>query len=109
MRPFVILALLGATLVGLAVTLGGRAAGVGGVVAVLAQGAAVALLRPAMGAPQDVFMSRWLGGMAIRALAVLAVVAYAAMHRARLDPLAASLGCLGVLLPLLFLETKFLR
>ena len=109
MRALATLALLGATLVGAAVALGGWAAGVGGVVAVLAQGAAVALLRPVMGARQDEFMSRWLGGMAIRALAVLAVVAYAAMHRARLDPLAASLGCLGVLLPLLFLETKFLR
>jgi hypothetical protein len=47
--------------------------------------------------------------MAIRVCAVAAVVAYAATHRARLDPLAASLGCLGVLLPLLFLETRFLR
>ena len=109
MRPFVILALLGATLVGLAVMLGGRAAGVGGVVAVLAQGAAVALLRPAMGAPQDRFVARWLGGMASRAVAVGGLIAYAALHRARLEPLAASLGCLGVLLPLLFLETKFLR
>jgi hypothetical protein len=92
-----------------AALLGGWAAGIGGVVALIAQGVAVALLRPAMNAPQSVFMSRWLSGMAIRVCAVAAVVAYAATHRARLDPLAASLGCLGVLLPLLFLETRFLR
>ena len=102
-------ALLGGVLIGVAAVLGGRAAAVGGAVALVAQAAAVALLRPAMGAPQDVFMVRWLSGMGIRALAVVAVLAYAATHRARLDPLGASLGCLGVLLPLLFLETRFLR
>ena len=103
------LAGLGATLVGVAAVIGGRAAGIGGVVAVAAQTAAVALLRPAMTTPQGPFFARWLGGMAIRALAVGALLAYAVTHRARLDPLAASLGCLGVLLPLLFLETRFLR
>ena len=109
MRRLLEFALLGGVLVGVAGALGGRAAGVGGAVAWVAQAAAVALLRPAMGASQSAFMARWLGGMAIRALAVGGLIAYAALHRARLDPLAASLGCLGVLLPLLFLETKFLR
>ena len=109
MKNLLQFALLGGVLVGVAAALGGRAAAVGGAVAVVAQAVAVALLRPAMGAPQNVFMARWLGGMGIRALAVGALLAYAATHRARLDPLAASLGCLGVLLPLLFLETRFLR
>ena len=67
------------------------------------------LLRPAMDAPQEQFFARWLGGMGVRALAVAALLAYAVTDRARLDPLAGSLGYLGVLLPLLFLETKFLR
>ena len=101
--------LLGGVLVAVAAAIGGRAAAVGGLVALVAQGGAVALLRPAMNGPQGPFFTRWLGGMAIRALAVGALLAYAATHRARLEPLAASLGFLGVLLPLLFLETRFLR
>ena len=109
MKPYLLLALLGGVLVAAAAAIGGRAAGVGGVVAIAAQAAAVALLRPVMHAPQGLFLKRWLGGMGIRALAVGALVAYAATHRTRLEPLAASLGCLGVLLPLLFLETRFLR
>jgi hypothetical protein len=108
-KPYLLLALLGGVLVAAAVAIGGWAAGVGGMVAVAAQAGAVALLRPAMDAPQGRFFARWLGGMAIRALAVGVLVAYAATHRTRLEPLAASLGCLGVLLPLLFLETRFLR
>lgn len=91
------------------VLIGGRPAGIGGLVALTAQLAAVALLRPAMRAPQPVFMARWLAGMGIRALALGAVLAIAATHRAALSPLPASLGFLGVLLPLLFLETRFLR
>ena len=109
MKPYLLLAIIGGVLVAVVAAIGGRAAGVGGVVALAAQGAAVALLRPAMRASQDRFLARWLGGMAIRALAVGALIAYAVTHRVRLEPLAASLGCLGVLLPLLFLETRFLR
>ena len=109
MKPYLLLVLFGGVLVATAAVIGGRAAGVGGIVAVAAQAVAVALLRPAMDAPQGPFLARWLGGMAIRALAVGAVLAYAATHRTRLEPLPASLGCLGVLLPLLFLETRFLR
>ena len=109
MKAYLLLLGLGAVLVAAATAIGGRAAGIGGLVAVAAQLIAVALLRPAMDAPQARFFARWLGGMAIRALAVGALLAYAVTHRARLEPLAASLGCLGVLLPLLFMETRFLR
>ncbi|MGH7530139.1 MAG: hypothetical protein ACREMN_07125, partial [Gemmatimonadales bacterium] len=70
---------------------------------------AVALLRPAMRAPNPVFLTRWLGGMAVRVLALAALLVWSATHRAALPPLAASIGFLGVLLPLLFLETRFLR
>lgn len=109
MRPYVALGMLGAAL-GLVVTLfGGKAAAVGGAAALVAQFGAVALLRPAIRAPQPVFMTRWLGGMGVRILALGAVLAVAATHRASLPPLPASLGFLGVLLPLLFLETRFLR
>jgi hypothetical protein len=108
-KSYLLLAGLGLTLVLLALWLGGRAAGIGGTVALAAQFAAVALLKPAMRAPQPVFMARWYGGMGIRALALGAVLAAAATNRTLLPPLPASLGFLGVLLPLLFLETRFLR
>jgi len=108
-RPYLLLTGLGVVLLVVAAVIAGRAAGIGGAAALGAQLGAVALLRPAMRAPQPVFMARWLGGMGVRALAVGLVVAIAATHRAELAPLPTSLGFLGVLLPLLFLETRFLR
>ena len=105
MKPYLALLLLGLGLVVVVVRLGGRDGAIGGAVAVAAQFAAVALLRPAMRAPQRVFMARWLGGMGVRALALV----YAVTERAALAPLPASLGFLGVLLPLLFVETEFLK
>ncbi len=109
MRPYLLLTGLGVVLLVVAAVIAGRAAGIGGAAALGAQLGAVALLRPAMRAGQPVFMARWLGGMGVRALAVGLVVAIAATHRAELAPLPTSLGFLGVLLPLLFLETRFLR
>ncbi len=109
MKPYLLLLGLGAGLVAVAVALGGRAAGVGGLAALAAQAVAVALLRPAMQAPQRVFMARWLSGMGVRALVLGILFAYAGTHRDALGPLPATLGYLGVLLPLLFLETRFLR
>ena len=109
MTAYLRLAVLGAGLVGAAVVVGGPAAGIGGAAGLAAQVAAVALLRPAMTAPQAVFMAHWLGGMALRVLALSALLVVVATHRAVLPPLPASLGFLGVLLPLLFWETSFLR
>jgi len=108
-RPYLVLGLFGAVLDVVVTVFGGKPAAIGGAAAIGAQLGAVALLRPAMRAPQPVFMARWLGGMGVRALALGAVLAVAATHRAALPPLPASLGFLGVLLPLLFLETRFLR
>lgn len=109
MSPYLRLAVLGAGLVSVSVIVGGRAAGVGGATGLVAQFAAVALLRPVMSAPQPVFMTRWVGGMGLRVLALGALLLVVATHRATLPPLPASLGFLGVLLPLLFWETTFLR
>ena len=109
MRAYLLLVALGAVLIVVATGLGGGAAGTGGLVALAAQITAVALLRPVMRAPQRSFMARWLGGMGVRALVLGGVLIFAATHRTLLDPLRASLGFLGVLLPLLFLETRFLR
>ncbi len=85
-----------------ATLLGGKPAAIGGGMALLAQFWAVALLRPKMRAPNPEFMARWLGGMGIRLLGVGVVLIVSAT-------LPALLGYLGVLLPLLFLETRFLR
>ena len=82
---------------------------VGGGVAVIAQVWAVLLLRPKMRAPNPEFMGRWLGGMAVRFLALLALAVWTITHPASIPPVPALLGYLGVLLPLLFLETRFLR
>jgi len=109
MKAHLLLVATGLALTALATGLGGRAAGLGGVIALGAQLGAVALLRPAMQAPQQVFMARWLGGMGLRALALGVVLAMVLTHRAALGLLPATLGFLGVLLPLLFWETRFLR
>jgi hypothetical protein len=100
---------LGAVLVVAIALLGGRPAAIGAATAVLAQLAAVALLRPAMTAPQPRFVSRWLGGMVARAGFLAVLLTLAVLHPDRLPPLATSLGYLGALLPLLFGETKFLQ
>ena len=109
MRPLALLLGLGSGLVLVAALIGGRAAGIGGIVAVMAQTWAVLLLRPVMRAPNPQFIARWLGGMGIRFLAAGVVLIVAITHRALLPPLPAVLGYLGVLLPLLFLETRFLK
>jgi len=108
-KSLAILAALGVALIAVAATISGKSAAIGGGVAVVAQLWAVALLRPKMRAPNPQFMARWLGGIGIRFLAAGALLAWAATHRASLPPLPAVLGYLGVLLPLLFLETRFLR
>jgi hypothetical protein len=108
-RAYAALLALGLGLIALAVGIGGRPAGIGGGVALGAQFWAVALLRPKIGAPTPEFMGRWLGGMAIRFLSLAALLAWSATHRAALPPLATAGGFLGVLLPLLFLETRFLK
>ncbi|HEY7686875.1 MAG TPA: hypothetical protein VH833_12295 [Gemmatimonadales bacterium] len=109
MRSYLPLAGLGAVLVGVALWLGGPGAGIGGATALAAQTAAVALLRPVMQAPQPVFMARWFSGMGIRTLALGILIVISATHRAALPLLETALGFLGVLLPLLFLEIRFLK
>ena len=109
MKPFAALLAAGVILVGAAALLGGRGAGVGSGCAVAAQLAAVALLRPAMDAPQQVFLARWFAGMGVRALVLGLVLAVSATHRTALPLVETTLGYVGVLLPLLLLETRFLK
>ena len=109
MKAYAALAAGGAILAVVAAVVGGRGAGIGAVLAVLAQLAAVALLRPAMDAPQQVFMARWYAGMGVRTLVLGMLLAVSATHRTALPLLETTLGYIGVLLPLLFLETRFLK
>lgn len=109
MKSLAILVASGVALVVVVGALGGRSAVIGGGAALVAQLWAVAILRPKMRAPNPQFMARWLGGMGIRFLALGALLVWAVTHRASLPPLPAALGYLGVLLPLLFLETRFLK
>ncbi len=102
MKNLATLAGLGIGLVVVATMLGGKPAAIGGSIAVIAQLWAVALLQPKMRAPNPEFMARWLGGTGIRLLGVGIVLIVS-----RTVP--ALLGYVGVLLPLLFLETRFLR
>jgi len=107
-RPYLLLLAAGFGLTAVVTLLGGWSAGVGGVVAGVAQIGAVLLIRPVIGAPNKTFVPRWLAGMALRATLVIGLVVFAALHRSLLAPLPAALGCLGVLLPLLFTENRFL-
>jgi hypothetical protein len=108
-KPYATLFACGAVLAFVAGLIGGRGAGIGAGIAVAAQFAAVALLRPAMDAPQQVFMARWYAGMGVRALVLGVLLAVSATHRTTLPLLETTLGYIGVLLPLLFLETRFLK
>ena len=109
MKSYLVLVAVGLGLTVVVTLFGGWSAGVGGVVAVAAQTGAVLLIRPVIGAPNKTFVPRWLAGMGLRAALVIGLVVYAALHRSQLAPLAAALGCLGVLLPLLFTENRFLK
>jgi len=108
-RPYATLLACGAVLAVVAGWIGGRGAGIGAGIAAAAQLAAVGLLRPAMDAPQQVFMARWYAGMGVRALVLGLLLAVSATHRTALPLLETTLGYVGVLLPLLFLETRFLK
>jgi len=101
-RNLSVLAGRGIGLVVAATLLGGKPAAIGGGIALIAQLWAVALLRPKMRAPNPEFMARWLGGMGIRVLGLGVVLVVS-------RTLPALLSYVGVLLPLLFMETRFLR
>lgn len=80
----------------------------GGALAAAAQAAAVALLRPGMRAATGEFVRRWVSGIAIRGASALVLVALVFATRAALPPLWTVLGFFGVLLTLLYAETRFL-
>jgi hypothetical protein len=102
-----------ALLAGGGVSAGGARAAVaalaGTSVAFAAQVVAVALLRPAMRAETREFTKRWAMGMASRFGGFLAVATLILALRDVLPPAWVGGGYLGMLLVLLFTETRFLR
>jgi hypothetical protein len=80
----------------------------GSVLALVAQTVAVALLRPAMGASTTAFLRRWTAGLAIRGTSLVLLGALMLLTRQTFPILWMAGGYLGVLLPLLFMETRFL-
>lgn len=82
--------------------LGGIQSLVGGIIATGCQFIAVAILRKKMTAPTREFMARWFGGVGVRLAGLV-------MTLLVLSPVAGGLAFIGVLLPLLFTETVFLK
>ncbi|MEK7668079.1 MAG: hypothetical protein AAB409_05475 [Gemmatimonadota bacterium] len=82
---------------------------VGAAVALSAQAGAVLLLRPGMGAGTPEFVSRWALGMAVRGASFLVVALLLFLVKDRLPVIWMAAGYLVVLVPLLFVETRFLK
>jgi hypothetical protein len=80
-----------------------------GSLATAIQMAAVALLRPVWNGPFRVVIKRWAVGMALRVGGIVTFAVAVTLNRALFPPLAAALGYLGVIVPLLFMETRFLK
>ena len=80
-----------------------------GLLAVLLQTVAIWLLRPVIEAPLRRLAVRWLMGTALRLAGAGLWALAAVLDRATFPPLPAAVGYLGVLVPLLFLETRFLK
>ncbi len=70
---------------------------------------AVAVLRPALGAPFAKLMARWGVGMGLRLLGVALFAGAVVADRELFPPLPTAFGYVGVLLPLLFMEARSLR
>jgi hypothetical protein len=84
-------------------------AGAFGLLATGIQLAAVRLVRPALGAPFRTLAQRWAAGMGLRLLGVVILAVAMALAPWQMEPLPAAVGYLGVLVPLLFLEMRFLK
>lgn len=74
------------------------------------QWASVAVLRPVWGEPAFAkFVERWGIGMALRLGGVVLFLVVVLVDRRLFPPLPTALGYLGVVIPLLFLETRFVK
>jgi F0F1-type ATP synthase assembly protein I len=102
MSRLLLLLVAGVVLSGGAGLIGGVASLAGGLIATASQFIAVLLLRSKMAAPGAEFTGRWIGGMAVRLVGL-------AVAMLTLPPLQGGVAYIGVLLPLLFSETVFLK
>jgi hypothetical protein len=80
-----------------------------GLVATAIQMIAVERLRRAWGASTAEFLKGFGWGMLLRLLGVVAVGAAVLLDRSLFPPLPTALGFVGVLIPLLWLEARFVR
>jgi hypothetical protein len=103
-------AILSLVLGGLAGVLWGGAAGFAagcfGLIATAIQWVADRLLIGRREAQLQEFVKRWATGMALRVGGVVLLVVAVLVDRTLFPPLAAAMGYVGVLIPLLFLELK---
>jgi len=85
------------------------AAGAFGVLAAALQTAAVAVVRPALQQSFPRLLKHWGLGMGLRLAGVVILAVTLLLDRGTFPPLPAALGFLGVLVPLLFYEARWLR
>jgi len=84
-------------------------AAVFGLLATGIQLAALWLVRPVLDAPFGDFVRRWLIGVGLRLLGVVLVFVAIAVDRVTFPPLPTALAFLGVVIPLLFTEIRYVR
>ncbi len=80
-----------------------------GALATSIQFAAVKVVKPAWEAEFRVFMGRWGLGMGLRLAGVIAFLVAVLVNRVLFPPLPTAFAYLGVLIPLLFMEMRFLK
>ncbi len=80
-----------------------------GALATLIQFAAVKAVKPAWEAEFSVFVGRWGLGMGLRLAGVLAFLVAVLVNRELFPPVPTAFAYLGVLIPLLFMEMRFLK
>lgn len=85
------------------------AAGLFGGLGTAIQTGAVALMRPAIGREAHVQFRRFGAGMGLRLLGVVAIPVAVLADRAQFAPVPTAFGYLGVIVPLLFFETRLFK
>lgn len=84
-------------------------AAVFGLLATGIQLAALRLVQPVLDAPFSAFVRRWLIGVGLRLAGVALVFVAIAVDRSTFPPLPTALAFLGVVVPLLFTEIRYVR
>ena len=80
-----------------------------GLLATVIQLVAVAVLRPGLAAPFRVLVTRWSLGVGLRLAGIVVFAVAVVVRRETFPPLPSALGYLGVVIPLLFMEMRFLK